>query len=72
MLEARFPYHSFIYYGYTTLFTLIMQVYRKQYVRNRMKILLSRGRHVHRKTYKQKQNSVDEIGYASRDFPGDF
>ena len=29
------------------------QVYRKQYIRNIVKILLSRGRHVHLKTYKQ-------------------
>ena len=47
------------------------QVYRKQYIRNKVKILLSRGRHVHRKTYKQK-NRVDEIADASRDFPWDF
>ena len=32
------------------------QVYRKQYtIRNIVKILLSRGRHVHLKTYKQKR-----------------
>ena len=30
------------------------QVYRKQYIRNIVKIWLSRGRHVHLKTYKQK------------------
>ena len=46
------------------------QVYRKQYIRNIVKILLSRGRHVHFKTHKQKNNSVDEN--ASRDFPWDF
>ena len=37
-----------------------------------MKILLSRGRHVYLKTYKQKKNSVDEISDASRDFLGIF
>ena len=31
------------------------QVYRKQYIRNIVKILLSRGRHVHLKTHKQKK-----------------
>ena len=36
------------------------QVYRKHYIRNIVKILLSRGRHVHLKTYKHthKKNSV--------------
>ena len=51
------------------------QVYREQYIRNTVKISLSRGRHVHLKTYKQQQqqqNSVDEIADASRDFPWDF
>ena len=43
------------------------QVYQKQYIRNIVKILLSRGRHVHLKTYKQKKkNSVDEIGIFNR------
>ena len=45
------------------------QVYRKQYIRNKVKILLSRGRHVHLKTHKKK-TSVDEN--ASRDFPWNF
>ena len=31
------------------------QVYRKQYIRNIVKVLLSRGRHIHFKTYKQKK-----------------
>ena len=48
------------------------QVYRKRYIRNIVKILLSRGRHVHLKTCKQKKNSVDEIADASGDFPWDF
>ena len=48
------------------------QVYRKQYIQNIVKILLSRGRHVHLKTYKQKKNSVDETADASGDFPWDF
>ena len=52
------------------------QVYRKHYIRNIVKILLSRGRHVHLKTYKQTnkqtKNSVDEIADASSDFPWDF
>ena len=50
------------------------QVYRKQYIRNIVKILLSRGRHAHLKTCKQQQqkNSVDEIADASRDFSWDF
>ena len=34
------------------------QVYRKQYIRNIAKILLSRGRHVHLKTYKQKTTTT--------------
>ena len=33
------------------------QVYRKHYIRNIVKILLSRGRHVHLKTYKQKKTA---------------
>ena len=54
------------------------QVYRKQYtIRNIVKILLSRGRHVHLKTYKQQQqqqqqNSVDEIAKAPEIFFGIF
>ena len=48
------------------------QVYRKGYIRNIVKILLSRGRHVHLKTCKQKKNSVDEIADASGDFPLGF
>ena len=47
------------------------QVFREQYIRNTVKILLSRDRHVHLKPYKQK-NNVNEITYASRDFPWDF
>ena len=47
--------HSFIYYGYTTH---VDQVYRKQYIRNIVKILLSRGRHVHLKTHKQKKKKT--------------
>ena len=37
------------------------QVYRKQYtIRNIVKILLSRGRHVHLKTYKQQQQQQQQ------------
>ena len=36
----------------------INQVYRKHYIRNIVKILLSRGRHVHLKTYKQKKKTA--------------
>ena len=32
------------------------QVYPKQYIRNVVKILLSRGKHAHLKTYKEKKN----------------
>ena len=34
------------------------QVYRKQYIRNIVRVLFSRGRHVHLKTYKQKNSLV--------------
>ena len=72
MPEVRFPYspiHLSILRIYNSIH--VDQVYRKQYIRNIVKILLSRGRHVHLKTYKQK-NRADEIADTSRDFPWGF
>ena len=44
------------------------QVYREQYIRNTVKILLSRGRHVHLKTYKQQQQQQQRKSRECRCF----